>query len=116
MMAMADRHGGSKRMNQIVTVVAAALLIGACGKKEPEAPAVKDVVSALQNNRPFSTESLFRGARLFQEHCAQCHGPEAQGHPAAGKVQLFVFPLLTLVPSLARICCPRPALLSWTST
>lgn len=78
---MADRHGGSKRMNQIVTVVAAALLIGACGKKEPEAPAVKDVVSALQNNRPFSTESLFRGARLFQEHCAQCHGPEAQGHP-----------------------------------
>lgn len=22
-----------------------------------------------------------RGAQLYQEHCAQCHGPEAQGHP-----------------------------------
>ncbi len=68
-------------MKQIVTVVVAALLVGACGKKEPEAPAVKDLTSALQNNRFFSTESLFQGVRLFHEHCAQCHGPEAQGHP-----------------------------------
>ncbi len=28
-----------------------------------------------------SLAALNRGARLFQEHCAQCHGPEAQGHP-----------------------------------
>jgi len=28
-----------------------------------------------------SIEALNRGAKLFQEHCAQCHGPEAQGHP-----------------------------------
>lgn len=26
-------------------------------------------------------ETMARGARLFQEHCAQCHGPDAQGHP-----------------------------------
>ena len=26
-------------------------------------------------------ESLASGARLYQEHCATCHGPEAQGHP-----------------------------------
>ncbi len=31
--------------------------------------------------RGFSMESLNRGARLFQQNCAQCHGPEAQGHP-----------------------------------
>lgn len=78
---MAHGYCGSNRMKQIVTVVVAALLVGACGKKEPEAPAVKDLTSALQNNRLFSTESLFRGVRLFHEHCAQCHGPEAQGHP-----------------------------------
>ena len=28
-----------------------------------------------------SFERLTRGARLYQEHCAQCHGPEAQGYP-----------------------------------
>lgn len=26
-------------------------------------------------------ETMLRGARLYQENCAQCHGPEAQGHP-----------------------------------
>lgn len=28
-----------------------------------------------------SLGSLNHGAQLFQENCAQCHGPEAQGHP-----------------------------------
>lgn len=91
---MADRHGGSNCMRQIVTVVVAALLVGACGKKEPEAPAVKDVASALQSNRLFSTESLFRGVRLFQEHCGQCHGPEAQGHPDWQNPQVVAAPPL----------------------
>ena len=63
-------------MKQIAMVVATVLLVGACGKKEPETPPAKD-----QAGRLFSTESLLRGARLYQEHCAQCHGPEAQGHP-----------------------------------
>ncbi len=66
-------YGG---MNRIVGMVLAVLVVSGCGKKEPEAPAVKD-----RADRQFSTESLFRGVRLFQEHCAQCHGPEAQGHP-----------------------------------
>jgi mono/diheme cytochrome c family protein len=29
----------------------------------------------------FDVNRIARGARLYQEHCAQCHGPEAQGHP-----------------------------------
>ena len=71
-------YGG---MNWIVGMLLAALMIGGCGKKEPEAPTSRDTAPALEAGRPFPTESLFRGARLFQENCAQCHGPEAQGHP-----------------------------------
>lgn len=56
----------------------ALMMVSACGKQEPEAPPGKDTAVL---NRPFSTESLFRGVRLYQEHCALCHGPEAQGHP-----------------------------------
>jgi mono/diheme cytochrome c family protein len=29
----------------------------------------------------FDINRIARGARLYQENCAQCHGPEAQGHP-----------------------------------
>jgi len=79
-------YGG---MNWIVGMLLAALMIGGCGKKEPEAPAVKD-----QADRPFSTDSLFRGVRLFQEHCAQCHGPEAQGHPDWRNPQVAAAPPL----------------------
>lgn len=61
-------------------MVAAVLVVAACGKEDPKRTA-KEATTAPQAERPFSTESLFRGARLFQEHCAQCHGPEAQGHP-----------------------------------
>ena len=76
-------------MKQIAMVVATVLLVGACGKKEPETPVVED-----QANRPFSTDSLFRGVRLFQEHCAQCQGPEAQGHPDWRNPQVVVAPPL----------------------
>ena len=55
----------------------ALMLVSACGKQE-EASSRKDSAAL---DRPFSTENLFRGVRLFQEHCAICHGPEAQGHP-----------------------------------
>jgi cytochrome c553 len=83
------RYAHSNSMKQIAVVVATVLLVGACGKKEPEAPAVKD-----QANRPFSTESLFRGVRLYQEHCALCHGPEAQGHPDWQNPQVVAAPPL----------------------
>lgn len=69
-------------------IVVAALFAVACGKKEPEAPPVKDQA------RLFSTESLFRGVRLYQEHCAQCHGPEAQGHPDWQNPQVVAAPPL----------------------
>lgn len=66
-------------MKRIVILAAAALALAACGKQEPEKTAAP--ASVDQAGRSFTTESLFSGVRLFHEHCAQCHGPEAQGHP-----------------------------------
>ena len=77
-----------------VVVAAALLLVGACGKKEPETPAAQDAAPVLQNARPFSTESLVHGVRLYQENCAQCHGPEAQGHPDWQNPQVVAAPPL----------------------
>ena len=60
-------------------MAAVALMCVACGKKEPQKIAAPAAVT--QTERAFTTENLFSGVRLFHEHCAQCHGPEAQGHP-----------------------------------
>ncbi len=88
-----DYHNGD--MNRIGGVVAVAvLLVGACSKKEPETPSAKDAASAIQVERPFSTESLIRGVRLYQANCSECHGPEAQGHPDWQNPQLVAAPPL----------------------
>src|SRR3989338_2633697 len=49
-------------------------LLAACGKEEPVAP-------LTPGQTAFPMESILQGARVYQEHCAQCHGPDAQGHP-----------------------------------
>lgn len=54
------------------------VLICGCQKKESPAP-TPTTAPALE--APVSLTALNRGARLFEEQCAQCHGPEAQGHP-----------------------------------
>jgi mono/diheme cytochrome c family protein len=41
-----------------------------------------------------SLERMNRGAALYQEHCAQCHGPEAQGHPDWENTQVVAAPPL----------------------
>lgn len=92
--AAVNGQGGSGGMRLIVGVIVAALLVSACGKEKPDKSAAKDVASTLESNRLFSTESLFRGVRLFQEHCAQCHGPEAQGHPDWRNPQVVAAPPL----------------------
>jgi mono/diheme cytochrome c family protein len=60
-------------------LLAAAAALGACSKKETPRPAPAEKPSAPA--RVVTMETMLRGARLFQENCAQCHGPEAQGHP-----------------------------------
>ncbi len=65
----------------VLTVLTAMLVLGGCGKKSPEKSVTEAPALASPDVRAFSVESLARGAALFQEHCAICHGPEAQGHP-----------------------------------
>ena len=52
-------------------------LLAACSKEDKPAPAV----SAPPALRHFEPASLVRGATLYEQHCALCHGPQAQGHP-----------------------------------
>lgn len=64
-------------------LLVAVLLVVGCERKPEETPAVPDVTAAPAPaaEQPFSLDAAARGAALYQEHCAQCHGPEAQGHP-----------------------------------
>lgn len=50
---------------------AAWLSLFGCSREDDEAAA----------RAHFDEAALARGVALYQEHCAQCHGPEAQGHP-----------------------------------
>jgi mono/diheme cytochrome c family protein len=54
--------------------------LSACNKSSQDSSTTA-LQAPLGADRLFSFESVNRGARLYQEHCAQCHGPEAQGHP-----------------------------------
>lgn len=76
---------------------AAALVVFAVGCQR-EVPPPDTTANSLQaplgSDRPLSIESVMRGARLYQEHCAQCHGPEAQGHPDWENPQVIAAPPL----------------------
>lgn len=56
-------------------------ILAACGN-EPEAPPPTPVVSS---GIAFDLARVERGAQLYQAHCLECHGPQAQGHPAWGQ-------------------------------
>ncbi len=72
-------------------LVALIVLLAGCGREEPAPPAL---IPLLPADRPFSMDSLMRGARIFQEQCAQCHGPDAQGHPDWQNPQVAAAPPL----------------------
>ena len=74
--------------------VMALLLIVACGKKEPPVTTAQQIAQTLRTGRPFSTASLLRGVKLYQENCAQCHGPDAQGHPDWANPKVIAAPPL----------------------
>ena len=56
-------------------VVVVFVLLAACSREESGSTA------PVLQMRHFEPESIARGAALFNEHCAQCHGPKGQGHP-----------------------------------
>jgi len=59
----------------LLALLAVVTLLSACSRDEPATPVAPLAI------RQFDAESLRRGAALFGEHCAQCHGPDGQGHP-----------------------------------
>lgn len=64
-------------MKRVAFVIPIALGFAACDKHSPPVPPA----ALFAVKPPVSMQALNRGARLYQEHCASCHGPEAQGHP-----------------------------------
>ena len=87
-----------------ILITGAVVVLIACSREEPP-PAVTPPPSVtpspaqpaplvLPTERLVPVESMMRGARLYQEHCAQCHGPEAQGHPDWENTQVVAAPPL----------------------
>jgi len=54
------------------------VLVAACSRETPSPQASTPAAEAIVR---FDPASMARGAALFGDHCAQCHGPQAQGHP-----------------------------------
>ena len=67
-------------VKQLLLAASVVLALAACESRQPEADPSGSAATPRVEPVP-SLARLERGARLFQEHCAQCHGPEAQGHP-----------------------------------
>jgi len=60
-----------------VLVIILSVLVAACnGQSEPIAASKKPV---LANARWYSAAQVSQGEKLFREHCAGCHGDQAQG-------------------------------------
>lgn len=75
-------------MRKIIIIVVLVMLGAACSRDDDVAstgatlqgePGVTPPSDELA--RKFSLEAMSRGAAVFQANCAQCHGPQAQGHP-----------------------------------
>jgi mono/diheme cytochrome c family protein len=75
-----------------VGISALVILLSGCEKKDADSSGA--LQAPLGSDRPLSLESVARGAQLYQEHCAQCHGPEAQGHPDWENPQVVAAPPL----------------------
>ena len=58
-----------------LTLTLATAALAACSKDD------SSLNSVIPAGSRFDTASIARGADLYAEHCVQCHGPQAQGHP-----------------------------------
>lgn len=67
-----------------VSLLIILLLVSACSKDDSASNSAGADGGAQQKaelQSMFDLERVARGAKLYQENCAQCHGPQAQGHP-----------------------------------
>ena len=79
----------NNRLLHIYYLLSLAIIAGltvSCSKEEsPKNAVVADAQMNVQkpasSMKNFSVDSITRGALVFQERCAECHGPQAQGHP-----------------------------------
>ena len=66
-------------MKSLIAIIAVSVLLAACDSSE----APKQVVMPVQEHnvieRYINPEQLARGAMLFKQSCASCHGAQAQG-------------------------------------
>ncbi|MBI3900353.1 MAG: cytochrome c [Gammaproteobacteria bacterium] len=67
-------------MKQTVWVVVG-LGLWVCACSRDPTPTSSESSTVLTVGDMKSLASLDGGAQLYLEHCAQCHGPEAEGHP-----------------------------------
>ncbi len=75
----------NKPMKRVV-VIFLLLMISACSRDDSTSTTDSAKLDAggareTETQNLFDLERVARGAKLFQENCAQCHGPQAQGHP-----------------------------------
>lgn len=75
---------------RVFAVLALAAALWSCSREPaPQSPtpgpapegSATTTATASAPLRDFSVENLSRGSALYGEHCLQCHGPDAQGHP-----------------------------------
>ncbi len=65
-----------------IAIIVAAMPLAACKRQESQPSVTSAAPSVVPTpTRSFSPDSVARGGALFQQDCAQCHGPQAQGHP-----------------------------------
>lgn len=70
----------------ILPAIVTGLLV-ACTEDKPADTAVDstdksaNATAPSTESRRFSMERITQGAAIFQANCAECHGPDAQGHP-----------------------------------
>lgn len=71
-----------RQFQNFILVLVLSLVIGGCSD-EPKPPVAGEVPAPVDqpDQSRFDIAVLARGALLYQQNCAECHGPEAQGHP-----------------------------------
>jgi len=80
-------------MKRLITFSLLAVFgIAGCSRDESPPPPVTPTPPMSESI--FPVERVARGAKLFQQYCAECHGPDAQGHPDWQNPKVTVAPPL----------------------
>ena len=70
-------------MGKYLLIAGGVLLLAGCSEpvepKRVNTPAVQPDTDIVKAGRPHDTASIVRGSKLFQQHCAVCHGEQGQG-------------------------------------